>query len=166
MSDIVYSNVRELLKMLDSIDPQLKRDLQKQAKEAAKPIQAAIVKAIPDRAPHRGMRGNGRLSWDNSVNYKGKKIPAKSVSVNFKSGRSRTAAITSLVRVTVNSPIVALLDTAKKSTTPQGAQLIRIMGGSPSRYVWPAAEKGLPEASNKIQKILDGASARVSRRIK
>lgn len=166
MPDIVYTNVRDLMKMLDSIDTQLKRDLVKDAKRAAKPIRDEIVGAIPDRAPHRGMRGKGRLSWDNSVNYKGKKVPAKSVSVNFKSGRSRSYAVTSLLRVTVNSPIVALLDTARKSSTPQGAQLIRIMGGSPSRYVWPAAERALPKAQVEVQKILNEASARVSRRIK
>lgn len=166
MGDIIYSNVRDLMKQLDAIDPDLRKEFVKDLKRIAKPVQAEIVKAIPDRGPHRGMRGQGRLSWDNSINYKGKKVPAKSVSINFKSGGSRRSLTTSLIRVTVNSPIVALLDQAGKAHSKRGQQLLRIMGGKPSRWVWPAAERALPDAQAQAKIVLEKAANVVSRRFK
>lgn len=155
MSDVIYSNIRDLNRRLDRLDTGLKRELQKEAKRPAKKIQSAIVAAIPTAAPRRGMNHNGRTSWNNSVNYKGQLVPAKSVSINFKSGGSKRAAITSLVRVTVNSPAVAIVDMATNYKTKQGEVFIRGLGGRPSRYVWPAAERSLPEVQAEVRMVLE-----------
>lgn len=166
MTDIIYSNVRELTKQLSAIDTDLRKEFIRDLKDIAKPVQTEIVQAIPATGPHRGMRGNGRLSWDNSINYKGKRVPAKSVSINFRVSGSKSFATTSLVRVTVNSPIVALLDQAGKAHSKRGAQLLRIMGGKPSRYVWPAAMRALPKAQAETKLVLEKAANVASRRFK
>lgn len=155
MSDVIFSNIRDLNRRLDLIDTKLKRELQKEAKRPAKVLQTAIVAAIPARAPLRGMNHRGRTSWDNSVNYKGQRVPAKSVSVNFKGTGSKKANITSLVRVQANSPIVSIVDTAHRSNTPQGAVFIRSLGGSPSRIVWKAVERTLPAVQAEVRMVLD-----------
>lgn len=164
MADVVYSNVRELLRQIQQIEPELRKELVKEIKAVAKPVQAAVVQAIPDRAPLRGMNNNGRLSWDNSVNYKGRRIPSKSVTIKFRSGNSRFTAITSLVSVQVNSPVVSMIDMARNSNTPQGQHMVATLGRQPSRYAWPAAEKALPQAEAEAKKILDAASVRISRK--
>jgi hypothetical protein len=163
MTDVVYSNIRDLMRMLNSIEPELKKQLVRDVKAVAKPVQAAIVARIPSSPPLKGMRNTGRLSWDNSVNYKGKRVPAKSVTVRFRSGNSRKSAITALVSVQANSPAVSMLDTAHKSSTQQGAAMIRNIIPSPrSRYVWPAAESALPQAEAAAKRILEAASIKIS----
>jgi hypothetical protein len=155
MADIIYSNIRELNRRLDMIDVKLKRQLQAEAKKPAKVIQAAIVAAIPNSAPLRGMNHRGRTSWNYSEDYKGKIIKPKSVSVNFKSTGSKRSAITSLVKVQANSAIVSIIDTAGVARSKQGALFIRALGGRPSRYVWPAVERKLPAVEAEVRIILD-----------
>ena len=155
MADIIYSNIRELNRRLDMIDVKLKRQLQAEAKKPAKVIQAAIVAAIPNSAPLRGMNHRGRTSWNYSKDYKGKIIKPKSVSVNFKSTGSKRAAITSLVKVQANSAIVSIIDTAGVARSPQGTLFIRALGGRPSRYVWPAVERKLPAVEAEVRMVLD-----------
>ena len=164
MADIVYSNIRELMYELNQIEPTLKKAMVKDLKEIAKPIQSAIVSNIPSAAPMRGMINNGRLSWANSVNYKGQRVPAKSVSVRFRASYSRKTAITSLLSVVVNSPAVAMLDMARTAKTRQGAVMIRRVGGKASRFVWPAAERMLPATEAKVRIVLDRAAEIVNRR--
>ena len=166
MSDIIYSNIRDLNKRLDKVNTGLKRELATKAKEAVRPLQSAVVKAIPSTAPRRGMRTHrGRTSWDYSVNYKGQIVPAKSVTINYKSGGSRQAAVTSLVRVVVNSPAVAIADMAYQARSRRGEIFIRGLGGSPSRFIWPAAEKALPAVQAEVRIILNNYSKLASRSI-
>lgn len=164
MSDVIYSNIRDLNKRLDLVNTGLKRELQKEAKAEVKPLRAAIVAAIPSVAPRRGMRTHkGRTSWDYSTNYQGKVVPAKSVSISYKSGGSKRANVTSLVRVVVNSPAVAIVDMAAQAHSRRGEIFIRGLGGRPSRYVWPAANKALPEVQAKVRIVLDKYSKLASR---
>lgn len=163
MADIVYSNVRELTKQLQAIEPELRKQLIKDLKAVAKPVQAAIVARIPNNPPLRGMRHNGRTSWDNSQNYKGRRVPAKSVTVKFRSGGSRRAGITSLLSVQAMSPVVSMIDQARVGRSPQGIAMIRGIGMKASRYVWPAAEQALPQAEAAAQRILNEASQKISR---
>lgn len=163
MADIVYSNVRELTKQLKAIEPELRKQLIKDLKAVAKPVQAAVVARIPNGPPLRGMRHNGRTSWDNSQNYKGRRVPAKSVTVKFRAGGSKRQGVTSLLSVQAMSPIVSLIDQARFSNTPQGAAMIRGLGMKPSRYVWPAALQALPQAEAAAQRILNDASQKISR---
>jgi hypothetical protein len=165
MADVIYSNIRDLNKRLDSVEAGLKRELQKEAKKPAKVIQAAIVAAIPDSAPLRGMNHRGRTSWNYSRNWKGDIIKPKSVSINFKSTGSKRAAITSLVRVQANSAIVSIIDTARVARSPQGTLFIRALGGTPSRYVWPAVERKVPAVEAEIRIVLDKYAAIASRRL-
>jgi hypothetical protein len=164
MADVIYSNVRELNRRLDLIDVKLRRELQNEAKKPAKVIQDAIVKAIPAFSPFLGKRidgwsHNGRTSWNNSVNYKKQRVPAKSVSVNFKGTGSKRTLITSLVRVVANAPSVAIADTARRARTKQGVAFIESLnarlGGNPSRIVWPAVERQLPAVEAEVRMVLD-----------
>jgi hypothetical protein len=164
MADIIYSNIRELNRRLDMINVKLKRELQSEAKKPAKKIQAAIVKAIPANSPFAGKRKDGfthrgRTSWQGSINPKGNRVPPKSVSISFRSAGSKRTLITSLVRVVVNSPAVAIADTAKRARTPQGAAFVSALnsslGGSPSRIVWKSIEGELPAVEAEVRMVLD-----------
>lgn len=163
MADVVYSNVRELMRQLKSIEPELRKELVRDLKAVAKPVQAAVVARIPNNPPLRGMNGRGRMSWNNSVNYKGRRVPAKSVQVKFRSGGSRRAGVTSLLSVQAMSPVVAMIDMARHGRTEQGKVMVSRLGSHASRYVWPAAESALPQAEAAAQRILNAASLKISR---
>ena len=182
MADIVVSNIRELNRQLAAIEPQLKRQLTKDAKDFARPVQAVVKSAIPtiQQLPMSGMLGYGRMGAFGGVNI-GK------VSVRFRASGSRNSAITSLVSVRVESPLIAMLEFAGKrnqvrrnrtrpysykggtrthAVTTQGKGMIARLGGQPARYAWPAAEKAIPLAERNILFSLNQASKRVSDRFK
>lgn len=180
MADVVYSNVRELNKRLDAIDPALKKAMVKDAKLAAKPLQTSIKSAIPSISPLSGFNNSGRLGY-------GVGKAAKSVTTSFRTGRSKTSAITSLLSVKVNSPAVALMDYAgrkpkgpiRQVTRPYpykgGVRSHRVNGQGEamidklntirraSRFAWPAAEKSLPAVQAQVKGILDRASKTIGR---
>lgn len=164
MADIIYSNIRDLNRRLDVINVNLKRELQREAKKPAKKLQAAIVKAIPATSPFAGKRKDGfthkgRTSWNGSVNYKGQSVPPKSVSIRFRSTGSKKSNVTSLVGIQVNSPAVAISDTARVGRTPQGRAFVTalsgVFSGSRSRIVWPAVERQIPEVEAEVRIVLE-----------
>ena len=114
-SSVVY-NVKGLIKDLNALEPTLKKDMVREAKGIAKPIASNIKQAIPMTAPLSGMslasNPNGRLAWGGSRTAKGNRIPANQVSVRFRTGRSRTRAITPLLAIWVTSPMTAIADAA------------------------------------------------------
>jgi hypothetical protein len=180
MADLIYTNVRELNRRLDAIDPALKKAMVKDAKLAAKPLQTGIKSAIPSVSPLSGANSAGRLGW-------GQTKPVKSVTVSYRTGRSKTTSITSLLSVKVNSPIVSLMDYAgrkprgpvRQVTRPyaykgttrthrvngQGEAMIDRLNTvrKASRFAWPAAEQTLPAVQAQVKGILDRASKTISR---
>jgi hypothetical protein len=180
MADVVFSNVRELHKRLDAIDPAIKKAMVKDAKLAAKPLQTGIRTAIPSISPLSGFENSGRLGY-------GSGKPAKSVTISYRTGRSKSTSITSLLSVKVNSPAVALMDYAgrkprgpvRQVTRPYaykgGTRTHRVNGQGEamidrlnmmhraSRFAWPATERALPAVQAQVKGILERASQRISR---
>lgn len=180
MADVVYSNVRELHRRLDAIDPALRKAMVRDAKLAARPLQTGIKSAIPTVSPLSGFNNSGRLGY-------GVGKPANSVTTRYRTSRSQNRAITPLLSVKINSPAVALMDYAGRK--PKGArnQVTReyaYKGGTrrhrvngqgeamidrlnmlrrASRFAWPAAERTLPAIQAQVKGILDRASKTISR---
>jgi hypothetical protein len=174
------ADIRKLKKALYDINPKWRAMLMREAKEPAQPIQAAIKKAIPDVAPLSGMR-LGRLAWANSIDAKGNAHKPKDVKIQFRTSMSGRSLTTNLVRIKVGSPAVVMADMAGRSgryidkgykgsgftreypykggtrrhrVNGQGRAMMRNLGGMASRFVYPAAQQGLPEARAKVDKVL------------
>lgn len=162
-NDVVYSNVRELTRRLKAIDPELRKALVRDAKKVAKPVATEIANNIPVAAPLSGMEKPGRLNWEQSSNRKGQRIRTKTVRTKFSASGSKKTAVTSLVKVQVMSPAVSMVDMARRGRTRAGIAMVNNLAGRASRFVWPAAEKKLPEAKIEVQKILEVASAKITR---
>lgn len=183
-------DVRRLQKALKDIDPKLRSQLLREAKEPAKPVQAAVKSAIPSVAPLSGMTG-GRLSWNQSVDAKGKTHKANDVKIQFRTSMSGKSLTTSLVRVRVASPAVVVADMAGKSgkyfdkgykgsgftreypykggtrrhrVNGQGRAMVRNLGGTPSRFVWPAAERAVPQARAAVDRVLSKFAKMINQR--
>ena len=166
-------DVRALNRALREIEPGLVREMRKEIKSIAKPIEQQIKQNIPAQPPLSGMGiGNGRLRWLGDV-----KPQKTSVSNALKaSGRSLTAP---LVRIILMSPAVSMADMAgrvnksrpisreyqyrqrdgsivrrRHRVTTQGKHMIRNLPGKASRYGWSALENKIDAVEKEIDKVL------------
>lgn len=180
MADLVYSNIKELHRRLDAIDPAFRKALVRDAKLAAKPLQTGVKAAIPNISPLSGANNNGRLGY-------GVGKPANSVTTRYRTSRSQNRAITPLLSVKINSPIVALMDyagrkpkgplnqftreypykggTRRHRVNGQGEAMIDKLNSirRASRFAWPTAERTLPAIQAQVKGILDRASKTIGR---
>jgi hypothetical protein len=189
-NDYSVTDIRELQRRLKSIDPKLRTQLVRDAKEAGKPVQSAVKSAIASVTPLSGMT-RGRLNWNSSIDAKGKAHSAQDVKLQFRTRSTGKSNVTSLVRVQVASPAVVMADMAGKSNrfldggykgsgvtreypykngtrrhrvNGQGRAMIRNLGGSASRYVWPAADNQIPAVRSRIEAILRKAYSDINRK--
>ena len=185
MADSVIYDVKGLIKDLNALEPGLKKAMVKEAKDIAKPIASNIKRAIPDVAPLSGMlksnNPTGRLAW-------GAGKAADTVSIRFRTGRSRFTAVTPLVAVWVTSPMTAIADVAgrgnmrkaKKITneyaykggkrrhrvTTQGRTMIdNLQSRYANNFVYPSVEDSLDDAENKIKLVIDKYARMVNRKL-
>lgn len=177
MGDILYSNTRALFNELNKIEPELKnglllkRELKKIALDVANPIKANI----PAEGPLSGMNRPGRLSWQSGYNQQTnrktgviakQRAPARKVDPSFSNKRSTKSPVTPLLKVIVKNPMVSLLDYARKGRTPSGNSMLANVGGTASRYVWPAAIRALPAVQLDAKMALERAAQKINRRLR
>lgn len=163
------TNWNEVMKVINRLDKDYVKELRKDFRKIAKPVQTAIRKAIPSkaRAPLSGMRQVyfGRLAWG-STHGKGAK-PSKSVLIQTPSTRTKKARrfeSYSIARLQVQSPATVLFDMAgrrnyakgRKGDTPVYDYMYTINGnkvpGKRKHKVTPLAfAKGLSNASSRLQ---------------
>lgn len=188
-NDYSVTDIRNLQKALKRIDPRLRTELLREAKKPAQEIVNKIKPAIAAVTPLSGMTG-GRLNWYASVDAKGKTHAPEDVKAQFRTRSSGYSNITNLVRIKVGSPAVVMADMAGKAgrfdsgfkgtgytreypykggrrrhkVNGQGRAMVRNLGGSASRYIWPAAEKSIPGAKAQIEAVLRNAYDKINRR--
>lgn len=182
------NNVRELQRRLKALDPALRKALLREAKAPAKPIQAAVRSRLGSVSVPSGMT-QGRLNWNAATDAKGRVHPPTDVKIEFRTKSSGFRNVTSLVRVRAASPAVAFLDMAGRSgryidagykgtgetrvypykggvrrhkVRGQGRALIRAVGGSASRFVYPSAESALPQAMREVDNVLKAFASKVN----
>ncbi|NCA08301.1 MAG: hypothetical protein EBS85_06220 [Micrococcales bacterium] len=181
---VIY-DVRGLLKDLDALQPGLRKQLVKEAKDIAKRPASLIKSQIPSTAPLSGMskisNPNGRTAW-------GAGKPAKQVQIRFKSGYSRRSAITPLLSIWVTSPMTAIADIAGKGSmrkarkitseyaykdgsrrhavTSQGRWMIRrLKERNLNNFVYPNVEDSLGDVQDEIKLIISRYAAKVNRKL-
>ena len=183
-------DIRELQKRLKEIEPNLRTQLVRDAKAVAIEPVKLIKTAISQVQPNSGLlRPGARLNWNNAIDAKGRSHPTLDVKPQFRTSQSGRSNVTSLVRIKVGNPAVSLADMGGRSGRYvnkgyQGSGYTRRydwkgttrnhkvngqfrgieekIGNSPSRFIWPAAEKSIPQAREAIEKILRDAYARIN----
>lgn len=190
-SSVVY-DVKGLIKDLNTLEPDLKKQMVREAKDIAKPIAYNIKSVIPTTAPLSGMslknNPGGRLAWGGSTTAKGNRIPANQVSVRFRSGRSRTRAITPLLSIWVTSPMTAIADIAGKGSmrkakkvtseyaykgktrthrvTSQGRIMVaRLRERNQNDFVYLAVGDSIDDAEVQVKLVLNKYAKKVNRKL-
>lgn len=141
----------------------LRRDMPKEMywasmneiKAAAKPLADAVNASVPASSPfagrsHDGFDHNGRTSWRKrgkaTVKYGGRKY------------RARPDAWP-LVRIVFSGAAGEMTDLAANGT------LAANLGGTPSRYIWPAANAHIGDVEQAVKAAADKAAERVNRKL-
>lgn len=140
------AGVNEMIKELKQIEPELYRQLRKDLITDVKPLYQIIKSRIPIEAPLSGMYNNGRLGW------------GKAVRVTAKINMRKRRGYTSLLSVKTSNAAVEMVDMAgiaSSGKTNAGKKMIENLPGKPSRYVWKAAERYLPQIIEAANKTLE-----------
>jgi hypothetical protein len=160
----VPGTAANLLKALKSIDPELRKQFVRRVKEIGKPVNEAIKSNLPTASPLIGMNNSGRLGW-------GVGQSPTSTTLAFKSTGSKTAEVTPLLSVKVNSAASSVVDMAGRRSsgnTSSGRAMIAKLNSirNASRYVYPAGLAASKNVEAQIQTTIEEASAVINERYK
>lgn len=189
-NDILVTDVRQMQRKLKAIDPDLRKQLLRDAKAIGEKGADRIRSAIPAVSPLRASNSRGRLSWDNQVNSKGQVLAANKTQVQFRTSSSGRSATTSLVAVKVVAPMTIIADIAGRSgkamnqgyrnsgytrefnrngiqvrmrLNGQGQGMIKKLGGGASRFAWPALIQSKPQLEAEVRAVIDRYTAIANR---
>lgn len=182
---IKFYGVKETLKVLQQIEPEMYKQLRKDIRSITAPAVSSIKSSVPSVAPLSGMMGNGRTAWS-GVNVTTNITPAQ---------RSRALGSTTANLVAISSTGrngkygFNIADMAgrgtgqgrrpKSATRPypykngtrqhrlngQGQAMIRNLSARPSRYVYPAIEHQLPAIISRVATSLEQAANQINRKL-
>lgn len=177
MSVEVYG-IRETLAEIRDVDKDLFFEIRAFMKRAGDTLGRRIQGNIPLMAPTRGFRHSGRTAW--------KPATTKTV-VSGRNARKGMDAATPLLQVIVNGTAVSIADmagrgggktrlqvtrayewngtTRRHTVTTQGQAMIKALGMSPSRYIYPEAEASVPFIQSNVLQGVEAYISKVNRNL-
>ena len=176
LARIEVYGVPEMLKLLKTIDPALRKATQAKMKLAAAPILAEARSLIPEVAIEPGEKGRrrgggwkvtGRLGYD-------AKAVKRSIKVVFKGSRIRdkNANTFPLLKLVLGSAGGSIFDMAGRSgsgNTPSGTALIRKLQkdrGGASRVMWKSVESKIGEVEQGVKDAIADMEYAINQRAK
>lgn len=186
MTQPPVTGLREALRVINNFDKTLRKQFNKDFKDAVAPMVRAAQKNVPNEAPLSGMRRNwkGQPLWRGGATERrqitnkletrkaSRKITARSIMyetvgvVSVVAGGGKASNGVSRGR---NISIYDMAGKGNKPRTVQGMTLISRLNaehGKASRAMWPAAEETLSDVTNNCRPIVDRAVADANRALK
>jgi hypothetical protein len=208
---LYLTDYRDLIRELNMVQPSLVKQLQRDYKVIAKPVQKAVQTSIPINPPTSGIHKKrpqrtvsgfyprvvpGRLTWGANTQNNGK--PVRSVKIETPSAARAARAmrraktnVSSIARLRVDNAAVVMADMAgrsgkwinKRSRTSeypysrsatgyrrhkinnQGRGMIKALGSKGSRFIWPAADRSMPQVRIQTNQTLQKAYNSINRRM-
>lgn len=186
-SQLAVTDYRMIIRELNKIEPALSRGFKKNFKSIAEPVRDGIRSSIPSQPPVRGMRRVRSLTgktWNTTRN-------ARTVLVKFRAPKASLTKALGIVSLRVVSPAAVIADmagrgnssidgqttqpyeyhikgvktTRKHKVNGQGKGLIKALGESPSRYIYPGAESKGDEARERFLDVVGDAMDTIERNI-
>jgi hypothetical protein len=164
-SSIKISGVRETVKELKRLDPDLLKQLRRDIKNEPGIVDAmsAIKSKVPSISPLPGMVHGGRTRYGKPR-----------VSVSFRpSVRLDTAKQRSIITINTTSPkdaigfqIIDLVGKGNRGSTPKANAMKSKLGGSASRYVWKSIEGKEPGMRRAALNIINDYANKANVRLK
>ena len=183
-NDFLASDLRKLQRVLKDIDPELRKQLLRDAKAVGKEAESIVKPALPTTSPLSFKRpSQGAYGW-NTQERRGKRIAPNKTEVRFRTatGGNTAGGTTSLVSLRVVAPMTVIADIAGRSGSwvgkgnkgsgysrpytdkygnirthklnGQGQALIEGLGGRGSRYAWPAIESSKARLEASVRDVV------------
>lgn len=157
--------VKEALKELKELDPELRKDLNKKAKEVVKPATDAIKSAYPARylsgmsRSWRDKRGNPKFPYDRAA-------AQKAVGLKIDTGKRNQGTIV----IVQKDPAASIIDMAGKAggQSPQGARFVDALTaqfGPPSRVMWPTYERNADAVERNMVDLVEDLMDTIGKRL-
>ena len=156
--------VKEALKELRKLDPELRKEINKRAKDVVKPATDAMKAQYPARllsgmARNWQQRGRQLLPYDQAAARRG---------VTVKVNTSKKS--TSVISIVQKNPAAAIIDMAGKrgGSNAQGGRFIDALTalfGAPSRVMWPTYDKNNDNVNENMRQVVEDVMTAVGKRI-
>ena len=160
-------HLQETLVSLRKYEPELFKALQKEAKNAFKPVARAVANGFPKEI----VTGHGRSNWYGEGRYK-TRFP------KYDGGATKKVIITSstsgkkaFARLEQRSPSGMVYDAAKQSSNKSFINLLDYNASSSgknakrSRVLFPQTKKNLPMVEKEVQTIVAKLNDQVARQV-
>jgi hypothetical protein len=158
---IEVQGLKETLKALRRVDPELRKEFNRNARQVVKPI-TDLAKSKYTRLPLSGFR----REW----NYQGRELSPRTIGrfrsgVTFQVNTSKKGSSVFVVRQ--NNALAEIFDMAGRKTPGNPLdRSLRIAGwGSPSRVMWPAAEARITEVQGALLELVEDAAKVINREL-
>lgn len=168
--------IKEALAELNTIDKRLRRSFTAEYKTIVQPMVAEAKHLVPVRAPMSGWnrkwtpRNQRRATASGVLPWGGNESRAIQPYLSGKRPRTVGGTTRNLAAFGMRwtSQNAVLFDAAGMANTPQGQQMIDVLGsryGAPSRAMWRAYEQSGPDIQYEIRKLVEKIMRSVGRNI-
>lgn len=150
--------VKDTLKDLRTLNPQMRKQFARDAKQIAAPITTAAKAKYP-QMPLSGMRyrwmqkGRHLLPWDARRARSG-------VQVKIDAGRRRNGVVTIIQK----DPAASIIEFASNNNR-LGRSLSTLAWGEPARVMWPAADSHLKDVTREMRQAIDKVADDLNRKL-
>ena len=153
--------VKETIKELRQLDPELRKEFNRNAKNVAKPV----IDRAKSSYPAQYLSGMARM-WsqrNRQLFPYSQRDAQKGVVFKINTGKRATAVLTIIQK----NPAAAIIDMAGKrgGSSPQGQRFISALFGAPSRVMWPAYESSENDVLRAMMELVEDAAKTVENRI-
>lgn len=158
MANIEVVGIKDTLKDLRTLNPEMRKQFARDAKQIAAPITNEAKGNYP-QLPLRGMkyrwrqRGRDLLPWDARRARSG-------VTVKIDAGRRRDGVITIIQK----DPAASIIEFASNNNK-LGRSLSTLAWGTPARVMWPAADNHLKDVTREMVQAIDKVADDLNRKL-
>lgn len=156
--------VKEALKELRDIDPELRKAINARAKDVVKPATDAMKAQYPAQLLS-GMRRNWQQRGRQLFPYD-QAAARRGVTLKVNTGKRST----SVISIIQKNPAAAIIDMAGKKGggSAQGSRFVDALTalfGQPSRVMWPTFEKNQNDVTENMREVVEDLMAAVGKRV-
>ena len=145
--NIEIGGAKDAIKALRRIDPELRKQFNRDAAQIMKPALDQIKAAYPEKLPSGMQRAWKMRSGFDQFPYDVKKMRR---GVKFKIDTRRKSA--TVMRLVQTEPSAVFIEFVGRKQMPQIAKVLTFFYGPPGRFMWPAAEKAIPQVIDELKK--------------
>jgi hypothetical protein len=138
---------KEAIKALRRIDPELRKQFNKDAALIMKPALDEIKKSYPEKLPSGMQR-----AWTMQSGYKQFPYDVKKMrrGVKFKIDTRRTNS--TVMRIVNTEPSAVFIEFVGRKSYAQISKVLTLFYGPPGRFMYPAVGKALPKVEEELKR--------------